>query len=292
MRRSTSGIPVVLALGFLLTPDVSVAAPDDTNISDQAYVRSDGGSDPVTAACSVNNRQQNEPSATVAPHDPALMSSGASYCCTVPTTGGNWAGFYYSGNGGTTWTTSLLPGYPGDTSLSLLTCRFVPGVGFEPTRCCHRGGLSPLETVRSVCSCPCSALWCGASVRTVRPVRSRALPCRHVLCRNPCSRIACTPAAIHTATKSWPRPQREGHRCHRSVGGAGTSRITIRGARSEKSTQVPTALDRAGKPIISSRRTGRACCLRSRSGQRDRERLVGGERFEVRDFEAEQAAFQ
>ena len=117
MRRSTSAIPVVLALGFaLLTPDLGVAAPDDTKISDQAYVRSDGRSDPVTAACSVNNRQQNEPTATVAPHDPALMSSGANDYCTVPTTGGNWAGFYYSSNGGDTWTNSLLPGYPGDTS--------------------------------------------------------------------------------------------------------------------------------------------------------------------------------
>jgi hypothetical protein len=85
-------------------------------VSDRAYVRYDGGTDPVLAACSTNNRQQNEPAASVAPHNPLLMSSGSNDYCTVPTTGGTWAGFYYSGNGGTSWTNSLLPGYPGDTS--------------------------------------------------------------------------------------------------------------------------------------------------------------------------------
>ncbi|GAB2666705.1 sialidase family protein [Kribbella swartbergensis] len=92
------------------------AAPGDVKVSDRAYIRYDGGTDAALAACSTNNRQQNEPAASVAPHNPLLMSSGSNDYCTVPTTGGTWAGFYYSGNGGTSWTNSLLPGYPGDTS--------------------------------------------------------------------------------------------------------------------------------------------------------------------------------
>ncbi|WP_157630405.1 sialidase family protein [Kribbella catacumbae] len=108
----------VLSVG-LMAPLLSVpagAAPGDVAVSDRTYVRYDGGTDPVLAACSTNNRQQNEPTASVAPHNPALMSSGSNDYCTVPTTGGTWAGFYYSGSGGTSWTNSLLPGYPGDTS--------------------------------------------------------------------------------------------------------------------------------------------------------------------------------
>jgi len=117
MRRSIVGISAVLGASLAVgAPGPGVAAPDDAKISDQAYVRYDGGSDAVTAACSVNNRQQNEPAASVAPHDASLMTSGANDYCTVPTAGGTWAGFYYSADAGSSWTNSLLPGYPGDTS--------------------------------------------------------------------------------------------------------------------------------------------------------------------------------
>lgn len=92
------------------------AAATDVKVSDQTYVRYDGGSDPVLAGCSVNNRQQNEPSIAVAAHNPLLMVAGSNDYCTVPATGGNWAGFYYTADGGLSWTNSLLPGYPGDAS--------------------------------------------------------------------------------------------------------------------------------------------------------------------------------
>jgi hypothetical protein len=88
----------------------------DVKITDQAYVRHDGGTDETIATCSTNNRQANEPAASIAPHDPSLMSAGANDYCPVPTAGDVWAGFYYSSDGGTTWTNSLLPGYPTDTS--------------------------------------------------------------------------------------------------------------------------------------------------------------------------------
>ncbi|WP_328995749.1 hypothetical protein OG394_13915 [Kribbella sp. NBC_01245] len=104
-----------LALPLLSVP-ADAALPGDVAVSDQTYVRYDGGTDPVLAACSINNRQQNEPAASIAPHNPALLTAGANDYCTVPTAGGTWAGFYYSATGGSTWTNSLLPGYPGDTS--------------------------------------------------------------------------------------------------------------------------------------------------------------------------------
>ncbi len=105
---------VLFVLGGMLLLVAPAAA--DVKVSDGPYVRSDGASDAVTAACSVNNRQQNEPAASVAPHDPALMTSGSNDYCTVPTTGGTWAGFAFSSDRGGSWTSSLLPGYPGDDS--------------------------------------------------------------------------------------------------------------------------------------------------------------------------------
>src|SRR5918992_1504683 len=115
MRRVLVALCAFAAVG-LVTAAPGTASPGDVKVSDQAYVRHDGGSDATIADCSTNNRQQNEPTATVAPQDTSLMSSGANDYCGVPTMGGTWAGFYYSADGGTTWINSLLPGYPTDTS--------------------------------------------------------------------------------------------------------------------------------------------------------------------------------
>jgi len=43
-------------------------------------------------------------------------SSCANDDCTVPSFGDGWEGVYVSANGGASFTDSLLPGYPGDTS--------------------------------------------------------------------------------------------------------------------------------------------------------------------------------
>jgi len=89
VRRRTA---VLVTLCILLTPSLALAAPNDVKVSDQAYVRYDGGTDATLAACSVNNRQQNEPAASVAPHNESLMTAGANDYCTVPTTTDAWAG--------------------------------------------------------------------------------------------------------------------------------------------------------------------------------------------------------
>jgi hypothetical protein len=112
------------ALVALIALSLAGAALADVEISDQAYVRHDGGSDVTIESCSSDantvtaggERQQNEPAASVAPNNPAHMTAGANDYCTVPTTTDTWAGFYYSSNSGGTWTNSLLPGYPTDTS--------------------------------------------------------------------------------------------------------------------------------------------------------------------------------
>jgi hypothetical protein len=112
---------VTLALAALA---LAAPATADVRITDQPYVRHDGGTDASIASCSSDapgtaaggERQQNEPTAAVDPLNPSHMTAGANDYCTVPTTTDSWAGFYYSSNGGTTWANSLLPGYATDTS--------------------------------------------------------------------------------------------------------------------------------------------------------------------------------
>jgi hypothetical protein len=130
----TALLAVLAALGVATTAQAS-----EVKISDQVYVRHDGGTDVTIANCSDESsdpaadgappagdgtpegggeRQQNEPTAAVDPKDPTRMTAGANDYCTVQTNpaGDAWAGFYYSSDGGVTWTNSLLPGYPTDTS--------------------------------------------------------------------------------------------------------------------------------------------------------------------------------
>jgi hypothetical protein len=115
--RSRARIATVVAGMLLVFANTSlVSAATDVKVTDQTYVRFDGGSDSATTACSTNNRQQNEPSAAVNPNNGDQMVSGANDYCTVPTFGGTWAGFYYTNDGGASWTNSLLPGYPTDTT--------------------------------------------------------------------------------------------------------------------------------------------------------------------------------
>ena len=130
-------------VGAALTA-LALAAPafGDVKITDRQYVRHDGGQDATTLACSTNNRQQNEPTAAVSPTQPAKMTAGANDYCTTPTNGDAWAGFYFSSDSGATWTNSLLPGYPLDTTAE---GRGVTAPGARP-RCRRPGaGLGPVR---------------------------------------------------------------------------------------------------------------------------------------------------
>jgi hypothetical protein len=106
-----------LLVSSLVTFVFTTPARADQEITNHAYVRQDGGTDPVIARCSTDKRQQNEPAIAISPTNPDLMTAGANDYCPVPTAGDAWAGFYYSSDRGVTWTNSLLPGYAGDTSL-------------------------------------------------------------------------------------------------------------------------------------------------------------------------------
>ena len=110
----------VLAIGLSLA-GVTAAAADTLVDNDRmagSYTRYDGGTDATLQGCSTGRRSQNEPSVAVDPRSSDVVVAGSNdYCAEIGSGSGNqWPGYYRSTNGGATWRSSLVPGYPGDTS--------------------------------------------------------------------------------------------------------------------------------------------------------------------------------
>src|SRR3954454_17347764 len=109
-----------LALAFTNAPSAGAAAgPDHPASVDRPYVKANARAPTpgdATATCGTNRRQENEPTAAINPRAPRIITSGANEYCTVEGNGNTWVGFYRSTNGGASWTDSLLPGYPTDSS--------------------------------------------------------------------------------------------------------------------------------------------------------------------------------
>src|SRR6201993_51068 len=93
-----------------------------------AYTLATGVSytDAVLNECSKSRGRQNEPAVSVDPRDTAvLIGSSNDYCGVYDVTSSSgvplplgpiWLGYYRSENGGASFQSSLVPGYPGDTS--------------------------------------------------------------------------------------------------------------------------------------------------------------------------------
>jgi hypothetical protein len=97
----------------------AAVAPDRPVSVDSPYVKANGrvpSAGDAIRACGQNLRQQNEPTSAVDPALPTVVTSGSNDYCTVEVAGGTWTGFYRSTDSGSTWTDSLLPGYPTDNS--------------------------------------------------------------------------------------------------------------------------------------------------------------------------------
>jgi hypothetical protein len=78
--------------------------------------------DPTLSECSVAHGRQNEPAVAVDPRDTSvLLGSSNDYCGVynnpqLAATGPIWLGYYRSEDGGHTYASSLVPGYPDDAS--------------------------------------------------------------------------------------------------------------------------------------------------------------------------------
>ena len=110
----------IAAVALLAAVPVGAATADVRVTNDTAgnYQRYDGTSDPTMASCSTGRRTQNEPSVAVDPRNTSIIVAGSNdYCAEIENGSGNvWAGYYRSTDGGATWSNSLVPGYPDDTS--------------------------------------------------------------------------------------------------------------------------------------------------------------------------------
>jgi hypothetical protein len=90
-----------------------------------AYTLATGNSytDQTLDECTISRGRQNEPSVQLDPRNTdVLLGSSNDYCgvynrgAAAGAVGPVWLGYYRSTNGGTSWTSSLVPGYPDDTS--------------------------------------------------------------------------------------------------------------------------------------------------------------------------------
>ena len=134
---------VAVMVGFALAaPAVGQSAAGgvdgtDDRVSGQQYVRHDGGTDQgiehcnntATSPAPDNNpddgdadsndgggrRQGNEPFSIIDPTDPDTVVAGWNDYC-LSDLGAGWQGFAFSRDSGETWTDSMVPGYPQDTS--------------------------------------------------------------------------------------------------------------------------------------------------------------------------------
>src|SRR5215208_4459544 len=133
-RRILLTVPVLSAL--LIVSIASASTPGgDVRLSNDfpgggyvsAYTLATGNpyTDAVLEECSIARGRQNEPSVAVDPRNTnVLIGSSNDYCGVYAgSTPGNfvasgpiWLGYYRSENGGASFVSSLVPGYPGDTS--------------------------------------------------------------------------------------------------------------------------------------------------------------------------------
>lgn len=118
------------ALVSASTPGVDVRLTNDVAggyVSAYTIATGNAYTDATLDECSQSRGRQNEPAVAVNPRDTrVLIGSSNDYCgvyndgqdangAPIPS-GPIWLGYYRSENGGTSFQSSLVPGYPGDTS--------------------------------------------------------------------------------------------------------------------------------------------------------------------------------
>jgi hypothetical protein len=137
LRRT---LAILAAVATALVPVVTAtttasASPGNTRLtndsaalggytSDYTLVTGTPYTDDVLSACSNSRGRQNEPAVAVDPRNPDVIVGSSNDYCGVFNSDGTfvdglgivWLGYYRSENGGTGFVSSLVPGYPGDTS--------------------------------------------------------------------------------------------------------------------------------------------------------------------------------
>src|SRR5207248_1910764 len=115
-----------IASAFNPDPERRLTNDDGTNggyVSDYFLVTGQPYTDPVLTACSQSRGRENEPAVAIDPRNPLVIVGSSNDYCGVFAANGSfigvgvvWMGYYRSENGGASFTSSLIPGYPGDSS--------------------------------------------------------------------------------------------------------------------------------------------------------------------------------
>jgi hypothetical protein len=119
MRKIFALLMAAAMAGLIAVPATAVGPTvgTDARVTRHTYVRHDGGTDAAIQVCNSksppvygNNTVNNEPFSVVNPQNPNLIIAGWNDYCS------DWMGLGFSTDAGKTWTNSLVPGYPADTS--------------------------------------------------------------------------------------------------------------------------------------------------------------------------------
>jgi hypothetical protein len=143
-RRGLAGLSTLVLLAAV--PAVAGASGSgDVRVTDHTYVSSGtaGHNDSVLRECSVARGRKNEPAVAVDPRNANVMLGSSNDYCGVfqndadgvpQPVGPIWLGYYRSQTGGSSWTNSLVPGYPGDTSAAAATLSHIRSTSLgDPT---------------------------------------------------------------------------------------------------------------------------------------------------------------
>jgi len=116
---------IAVGIAGASTPGADVRLTNDNSSYVSAYTLATGNAytDQTLQECSISRGRQNEPAVVLDPRDPSvLLGSSNDYCgvynrgAAAGAVGPVWLGYYRSTNGGSSFTSSLVPGYPDDQS--------------------------------------------------------------------------------------------------------------------------------------------------------------------------------
>src|SRR6266550_7156900 len=116
---------VVVGIAGASTPGADARLTNDNSQYVSNYTLATGlpYTDQTLQECSISRGRENEPSVGVDPRNTqVLLGSSNDYCgvynrgAAAGAVGPIWPGYYRSVNGGSSFTSSLVPGYPDDTS--------------------------------------------------------------------------------------------------------------------------------------------------------------------------------
>jgi hypothetical protein len=116
---------VVVGIAGASTPGTDARLTNDNSAYVSSYTLATGNAynDQTLQECSISRGRENEPAVGVDPRNTnVLLGSSNDYCgvynrgALAGAVGPIWLGYYRSVNGGSSFTSSLVPGYPDDTS--------------------------------------------------------------------------------------------------------------------------------------------------------------------------------